>query len=580
MLPGGGDEEIGQVKSAFTIPLANTDVCGAINTLGSFLMNGSLPFQVNALDCNPDTVSNTYYNGSGTLDGSLGDLTIIPFVQYGAYFCGIADANGASTSAVLGGLGGFGLSSNFNIMSRDPANNTVVGRRTGTLKLFGVPAKLEAQNITWKLPVEKTGSQWGSYMTVTGEGVKWDFDGQVKFPIGPVIITMRPQIHSRGPTQTMSNGGLAFSPNVAPNVRDPGFNFSNWQNCGTNGTICPRSRVDAATFRGEHSLACQANLLSMTDGLLPYVGPYGGAGCASQDFIYFNTLENWFHFGRTGSPGVLAPIKGPKEPDNNLITNPDPVANNILMEANATLWTSLEIAAAFSVGIANITVDTTVSMASRDGFAVRQTNPIQADGHQQDVNFSTALSAQSRADADVKLTLNFTSILPSITVDIPIALGDTGDQENVVNGVSVPLPTSIHYTDPEHTTFDQYKVMGVAKSNPDSARLSCSLATTATTALPPQIDKPGPYLHDVAVASLDQIHPCHVKTCHKDGSSPVNFEWKSDARNLAQTPAPAQCGNCTVVELDLCDAKGNAINKSTLKEGDPVFPTTDGCKPH
>ena len=348
VVSGDDDLQIGKVTSAL-----DGSVCSTLKSVASFLFNGAV-FNLDQLECGNDTFTNTYFNGSEALANNLTDLDILPFVQQGAYFCGIADADGAHADAVLGGLGGFGVQSDFNVTERNAQAAHVKARRTGSLVLFGVPAKLEAQDITFDLPVEKTSnnSMYGGYMTVNGDGAVWNFKGRVQFPIGNVLITLAPAVHTRSPTQTMSNGGIKFvhtpPPGVTmanfPNQLDSGFFFSNWVGCGTLSNLCPVSHVDQATFIQEHTATCPADVASLTDHVLPYSGPWGGASCKTQNFIFFDMLDNWFHFGRPNG-SVVSSVRGPTEPSNNITVTAPASDTDPNFENNATMWTSLEIGA-------------------------------------------------------------------------------------------------------------------------------------------------------------------------------------------------------------------------------------------
>jgi hypothetical protein len=548
--------EVGTAES----PLS-TDLCTLVNALGSTLPSlGGDAIGIDTLRCKPDKVDNLYFNGASKLAGNLTDLSILPYVTGGAYYCAMADADASSVDGTLdSALGRFGVSSQFDVTNRDPANTHVAGRRTGTFWLFGAGAKLAVQDIDITVPAETVGSSWwGGYLGVKASGYTWDFGAHVTFPVGPapaVMVTLTPAFSARGPTRTDTNDSVRLSPVTSYNTLDPRYFYDAWAACGSSGCAA-NPFVNATEFQFDHLAACPANVASLTDHILPFANAHGGASCASQNFIYVDTLHNWFQFGRPS--GDLAD----GEPDHTLQNTTD--------SSNYTFYAGLGVDVKFDVGIVKIDLNTQINLVGRDGFALRQRHERNPDANQGKgvERIWTQLNAQSRADATIKATVAVGGWLPPVTVTIPISLGDTGNIQAVRAPLNVQSDlTELNYTDAEHTALSLYNVKGVSKPNPDSARFACLNAPAAQKA-PVAPDEPGAFLKNVATNAVDAIHPCSVTTCEPDGLHQVNYTWNSTQKRLnASSIRSTGCTSCVALDMRLCDASGNQLPAGTIREG-------------
>ncbi len=544
--------------------------------------------------CSTDQVNDLYYNGSEALTNSLEDFLLVPAVTGGAFFCSIADSDGATVDGTLSSsLGRFGVTSQFNVTTRDAPNAHLTARRVGKFYLFGAGANLEVQDMDFKFPSEKTtgSSPWlGSYMHVQSAGIDWDISGSVTIPVGPVMVTITPTLGSVAPTRSMTNNGIYFSPTNDTNMLPVNYSYSTWNTCLQSSGCSEAGSAGAGLFQLDHALPCPTDITSGTDGTLPYFGHEFGAGCATQNFIFFDILNNWLHFGRPGAPEVggadessAGTASTALEP-NHVITNT--TSTSIASGGDATTAASLEVSAEFDAEVAKVTVDATVSLAARDGFAVRQHHVFGTDiGAFGNVVVDTALSAQSKATATVKVTIE-TDLLGPISDSFSFSLGDTGDREApVAAGTTVPGYVSMQYRDgltgsteangDYLTGINQYLVKGVPKSDPDSARLSCVLASTATTKAPVKTDNPGPFLQNVASNFVKTVHPCHVQVCNPAGTSETDYEW--NGTQLAETTTHTPCSICTEWKMDLCDGSGKELN---LANGGARFAGSLLLNPH
>ncbi len=207
--PPTESESIQTVRSSLTA----TQVCDLVNALGTTLktppVSGIFTGSPPSISCDTDEINHTYYNGAQLLTNTLNDLFNLPYVTSGAYLCGIADADGASVDARLGG---FGIQSQFNVTQRDPAHGHVAGRRVGTVSLFGIPAKLLVHDFEWTTLPEVSSNSippwWGAYAKLHSQGIRWDFDATLNFRIGALDISINPSLHSREPTVTRTNNAI------------------------------------------------------------------------------------------------------------------------------------------------------------------------------------------------------------------------------------------------------------------------------------------------------------------------------------------------------------------------------------
>ena len=557
------DETVGTTEQAL-------DLCSIINPIRDALgaIGGS---SVNVTPyCDDNSINNTHFNGSGQINQTLNDLFVLPYVTNGAYFCGVADSDGVTAKGTLdSGLGRFGLDSRFTVLRRDPSAQVLNTQRIGTFYLFGAPVDIEVQDIDWTFKSEQTPDKkwWGGYMTVNSRSKDWGIDGSVRFPVGPIMVTVRPSLHSKGPTLTQTNNAIKFASGgtaSATNQLAAAYKYDAWLACVTFGVGCPnnlvpRSAVSTSDLIANHAAACPADVASTTDGILPYKNPYGGAACKTQNWIFLDTLHNWFQFGR--------PTAGPGEPRHWL----DNTDRSNLDTGNATMWANLGIEAAFDAGIAKISLDTNVSLAARDGFTVRQVHDMASDGSVENVDFATELSAQSRAALTIKAMIELTGWLPPISYTFTIPLGERNQTST---------GTVARYDDRDHTQFSSYKVKGQAVANPDQARLQCMTSTTPVTKPAPPAGQPAAFLKNVAAKAVDAIHPCLVKIC-ADNVHQVEYKWDSAQKKLVVDKTLTGCTICSKIEGHLCDASGNILKDGNGRSigfvNGRVTPVPAGC---
>ncbi len=172
---------------------------------------------------------------------------------------------------------------------------------------------------------------------------------------------------------------------------------------------------------------------------MPYYSSFGGAGCASQNFIFPDVLSNWFQFGRPSSvPGALQE----HEPGHDVASTTDIPT----LEENATFWASVKVSTAFDIELVKIALEAKASMASRDGFAVRQSHRTIQDfgyGSSSTVDVWTDLNAQTKATLDVHATIELSGLFPPFDVNFRFNLGDTGNVESMPSvGPSDPAAVS------------------------------------------------------------------------------------------------------------------------------------------
>ncbi len=573
--------DVGTVQSASTA----SDVCSLVNNVGNAIrqapINGVLGSATPIINCSADSVTNLYYHGAETLTNTLEDLFIMPYVTDGAYLCGIADADGATVDGTLNALGGFGVRSQFNVITRNPAQGHVAGRRVGSVVLFGVPAKLLVQDIDLTAPVElgtnSTPNFWGGYLKLASTGINWNFDMSVTIPIGAIQVTIHPQFHSLGPTRNASNDGISFAPNNGNNQLAAAYQYNNWLACVQNPTTCPqpRSDVDNGTLMLEHLVSCPGDITNLSDGFLPFYSPWGGAGCASQSFIFIDVLNNWFHFGRPSGVSLL-----PGEP-NNVITS---TTDTNTLQNSATFWAGLDVQTAFNIDILSVSLDVNTTLASRDGFAVRQAHTLPSELGQfgEPVNVTTDLNAQSMAKVDIDTTIALTGLLGPTHVHFSLGPWDTGNRES--STAPNAAITNLGYTNVsstnQYTSLNEYQVKGVNKTNPDSARLAC-MTTAPTTATAVAPDDPAGYLKNVATAAINSVHPCNVQTC-TDASHETDYAWNSSTHALVRSTTHNPCTICFETKMNMCDAGGNLLNDPTtgrpiLIEEGTLSPLPLGC---
>jgi hypothetical protein len=560
-----------------------TDLCSMVNCLQEQLISKLNNPTISATaSCGADKIDNTYYNGAELTSGTLGDLSLLPYVTTGAYYCALADSHGAQVDGKLSSW--FGVESRVDVTSATPATAgtngeaKIIARRTGTMVLFGVRMKLETQNITWWFPREfdpSTTPPWlGQYMRVRSQGNSWLLNASLTIPIGPVIkVTIAPSFRSGVGARTQTNNAIFFSPERSSNRLSPDYYYATWDTCRQDpNCLKPRSLENTNTLFFEHLQSCLPNVRDFSDGLLPYYGPYGGAGGAGcyfsgapHDFIYLDTLKNWFKFGKPSADPIATGLGlAPGEPDHRITTTDiSDDAHAAETMKNSSLVTNLKTTADIKIpNIVNAIIDANVTLAGRDGFAVRQSHTFDPDRTAGD-HFATVwtdLNAQSKSELKLRVRLNFPifPLIPDIDVPFTIGLGDNFNVEPLVNGRRV-VPTSIDYWDNapslrpnEPKGFRSYFVSGQAKPNPDQARLDCFLRAQPVTRTAPNPDNPADKIIELATGAADYIHPCNVRIC-QDSIIEQDYQWDFNKKTLIKVGADKHpCGMCQHVAMDLC----------------------------
>ena len=522
----------------------------------------------NGIHTNRAITHNRSFHGAGPRNGTVADLYIAPYVENSAYFCAIRDSGGVTTRAVTGG---FGVESRFDITSIDNTRPRVIGRRASSIVLFGAKAPLSVQSIDFdfRKEISSNGSLWGGYMDVKSSGTQWFVDAEATFPIGPVMVTLRPRLQSKSPSRSRSNNVISFDVHTLDNTLHQDFVITSqtWRDC-LNDPFCATGHVPKPAVLADRNTPCPAKpLWDLTDGALPYPRALGGAACSSHPnpFIFVDPYRDWVQFGRTGGgPFALAF----KEPVANLLGD---------KHGNATYWSSLFVKAVFNAGPIPIDIQSTVSMTARDGFAVRQHDLVDPDMRRH-VAVATDLNSAARADLDmkVKVTLPF---FGDVERSFHVGLGDTGNQtwtKGNVSGANIGRQAiaEIQYDPGATTQFTKYDVLNVAQStSPEAARAQC-LFTPPPTPAPPSVDpNPATFLRDVAAGAIDAIHPCNVRVCDADGAIPTEYTWDKVNRVLRKKlrnpnePPPERCGSQSVCEafvMQICNNDPNALPLGTF----------------
>lgn len=548
-------------------------ICDALKLLKDYNMaDGALGvFFANLPSCSTTSPSGLYYHGSAPMDGTLTDLALLPVVTSGAYFCGIADAHGASASSTFSTLGKFGVESTFKVTQRDSKTASLRAERVGKLFLFGAGATLEKQELILSTPGEKASAQFGGYLRVQSKGVTWDWDpDRLRFPIatvgaGTIMIGVDLELHGRTPFVTMGNNLLVDQPG-AP------YRYDGWQSCLSANTGCgpqfcapscgPSRPVPYEKYKKDHSGTCTGACSSLSDSMLPYHGAFGGASGGNANYIYMTPFRNWFHLGHTGPSGAL-----PAFSDGFVPIAAEPVArlntdDFASLARNATTWGKLKVDASWDAALAKITLGTTTTLAVRDGFAVRQLNHPQlfdlGTQSRDDITFQTAIDAEAAFDVDAKVIVDISLPAPfdPPPIEVPI--------DNIVHENPPPrgrVATEIVYgaeteSQNPHSKFESYSVLGQPKADPDAARIQCQFDPAAPISRPPTpLSNPGAFLKEVAKNSIDALHPCNVSYCAMGNQ--YQCAWNSSTKQLACTATPG-CTNCSH-ELDICDATGKVI---------------------
>jgi hypothetical protein len=317
-------------------------------------------------------------------------------------------------------------------------------------------------------------------------------------------------------------------------------------------------------------MACGSGALdNYTDGQVPYRGKFGGASCAGQNYVHFNLMNNWFHFGRPNSPSPA-----PWEKTYSLSSATDP--------ANTTVFARLVITAEILTPFGIFRVETTPNIASRDGFSVSQIHTKDPDERRipYHVDFQTSLSAQTQAALFVSFRFN-PFFGPAMSTAFTIDLGNTG---NKAPTFSNPWVTQANSWDSDTTSWSNYTVKGQQKADPEGERLTCLSAPKSTPATPTGLTNPSGWLRQVADAAANAIHPCNVKKCEPSTRIQTDLKWDNANHGLVlDSSVPGNgttqaCNICYAYQYDICDAAGNIVaGKSKIQVGDELDPPQHRC---
>ena len=505
-------------------------LCEALELLDGFDMaDGPTGVFFDSLPrCSSSEARRLYYHGSAPIEGTLSDLKVLPFVTQGAYLCGIADAHDTRSRATFGALGTFGVESHFRVTRRDPSQGRLEAQRLGKIFLFGVSATLERQDMAWTVPGELQSGQFGGYVELRVDQGSWDWNpAAISFPLatpaGAVVVTLDLELHGRTPRDSMENNLIAAA------IARP-FRFDQWTSCladepgcGPDGLcleVCGPSRpVPYIKYAFDHALnACPGACGSLTDGMLPYFGAFGGASGSNGAYIYMSPFRSWIHLGRTGdSTDRVPPAESFEAPPE------EPVASLNLdrfssLGSHATTWGRLDLEVTYEAAIASITLGTTTTLAVRDGFAVRQRDtPLGFDfgstSGLKEIHLQTAIDSQAAIDIDARITVDVDLPAfdpPEVTFHLPNLV-----QRTLTPGETTATKLSYFIDAPEpHSELHRYEIRGLPESDPEQARLDCQFDEAAPTRRPPtSVSNPGVFLKNVAERAIHAIHPCHVHYC-------------------------------------------------------------------
>lgn len=542
---------------------AGQAVCAALDVLKSFnlgLPNAPAIFR-QFPTCTATSSSSRYYVGSApgaTNPNDLLPLVALPFVTTGSYLCGVADSHNTVASSSVGALG---IESRFNVTER--SGNTVKGERVGRISLFGASAVLERQDFSLSTPIENGQGHFGNYIDVTSSGISsWDWDPDrlsIPIPAGPgtINVGLDVELHGRSPNDVRGNQQLTATPASR-------FRYDEWDRCINGPPTCTQvgniqlcSRpcdpqfAPVDKFRLDRFNSCPGLCDNLADGRLPYLGVFGGASGFSANYINFQPFINWFHLGRPGND-VSSQVFD--QPAANINTD-----NFASLASNATTWGRFNVDVGYSAGAASVDLKTTTILAVRDGFAIRQKNFLPGSDlgstPPQHVLVKTSVDAESAVDVDAQVRITLPIVGP-LDFNLPNIIKSDRPSATVAGAV-------IDYPATPTTGLRTYTVQGVAKPQPDQARLQCQLTPTPVTRSATPISNPGEFLRNAARNSVDAIHPCNVRYC----SSGRNYvcTWNAATKKL-DCPSTAGCNTCSNF-MQLCSANGAVIPGSNVVFG-------------
>jgi hypothetical protein len=540
---------------------AGQAVCTALDALRSFNMGvpgGPALFRQFPV-CTATTSSARYYVGSAPAARGPTDilpLIALPFVTTGAYLCGVADSH--DTRASSSAAGALGIESRFNVTER--RGNTVRGERVGRISLFGASAVLERQDFSLTTAVENVPGNFGNYVDMTSQGIaSWDWAPDrlsIPIPAGPGTLTvgLKLELHGRSPSEVRGNQQLTATPASR-------FRYDEWERCINGPATCtilgcsrpcdPRFEA-VKKFKDDRANACPGLCDSLTDNRLPYLGAFGGASGFSANYISFQPFTNWFHLGRPGRD----PDQVFDQPVADLNTD-----NFESLKNHATTWGRFDLDAKYSAAIASIDVKTKTILAVRDGFAIRQNEFVILDSSSgPHALVKTSVDTEAAVDVDATVTVDIDLLPvdpPPFTLELPNIIKSNPPDPGVVG-------TLIEYPARPSSVLRTYSVRGVAKPDPDAARLQCQLSPTPVTRTATPISNVGEFLRNAARNSVDAIHPCDVRYCA--GGREFVCGWSSTDRKLVCRPPTSGCKVC-INSMQLCGANGAAIPGTRVNFG-------------
>jgi hypothetical protein len=539
-------------------------------------------FTMHDTECTGDSSPRTYYFGSGGPGDYASTIAT-------ATYCALAGSGTKNADATFRTpVGAFGAKSTVIAHSRNNQTRHIETEHLGKAVAFGVEVPLQFAEATWDFPTEhqprqslpavhddpRSGShrytqtvpdQTGYYANIDGFTLKhWQTGGDGWFMVGPVKVTIDMDISSDEKLKYYGNG--RFSPGGASwaSYADAVAAYEDCLSTCQPGPVscefvCGGPSADQV--RG-HELLCgddgctSTYFKDLTDGVLPYSGPEGGA---RGDILYGDPLPNYW---QTGFPGWHS-LSALGEPKYSLLSE-DP---------GRSLHLDLDITAGYKLGsIATIQVGTKLDFDTRAGMALR--SEIIPDGDlggasgdrgrvHLDLDAETAINLN--AWVHLKVPLVFTTIEFYADYDIIDRSGDG------------------------HTSGTRQASMIEWTVDRDGANNAPTQACTAyQTPEPPRqhppVTKAVDFVEDLATASVDQMHPCNVRICVP--SSPnsttgkfTKYNWNADTHQLVAQSTNTSCRVCEST-ASLCNADNDvltAMQTSSSCEGGPICGGAESC---
>jgi hypothetical protein len=316
-------------------------------------------------------------------------------------------------------------------------------------------------------------------------------------------------------------------------------------------------------FVADHQRGCAGNCSSLSDGVLPYAGAYGGASGVNADYMYADPMTNWFSLGRA-RPRTLTTWLRTDVPNAQFRTQVpfdiDTNASTSTLKTQANAGGQLKVGASYDTGLVKSNVSLITTFAFRDGFSVqqqRETLVFDLGTPQVDqVRVWTDMDAESAIDVDLVATIDLNLPLfdpPPIT----ITANDLVKKEWANHPAQLPAEliydAAIDHSG--HTALTSYKVNGVAKSSPDQQRFAC-LQSAATTFTPGNVTSADDFVKKVAKNSVTGVHPCDFTFCQ--GGKTYTHKWNLAKNNFDPATSVIGCKVCDDI-LALCDGSNQPI---------------------